>query len=89
MFVESIELYAALVAVVVVGRVEFAPRELYQAVENAEFEFEFHTVRKPLVGCLDVVEARVFEPEDRDVEEDDDGVNCSGSRGQYSFLRRI
>lgn len=86
LFVESIELYAALVAVMVVGRVQFALRELYQAVENAELEFEFHTVHKPLVDCLDVIKTRVFEPEDRHVEEDDDDINCSRSRGQYSFL---
>lgn len=50
-------------------------RQLDELVEDAEFELEFDAVDHALVGCLDVIETRVFEGEDRDVEGYDEDVD--------------
>lgn len=50
-------------------------RHLHEAVQDGEFELELGAVDKGLVGRLVLVLVGVFEAEDGDVEEDDEGVD--------------
>ena len=68
-------MHATFAAVMVRVGAHFPLGELDQAIENAELEFEFHAVYQPLVCCLDIVEARVLEAEDGDVQDNDEDVD--------------
>jgi hypothetical protein len=58
--------------------------EVDAAAENAEFEFEFHPVYQSFVCGLDVVQARVFEVEDGEIKEGNDGVDMDEMGHDFS-----
>ena len=65
------------------------PRHVHELVQDAELHLQLDAIDERLVRRLQVVQARVLEDQDRDVEEDDDDVDEQQVVAHFAYCSAI